>query len=76
VVRRRRGRHLVAPKGSGTSVRTTSLRRQHRSSYAVHRTPQDAEERCLALGIGIGSVSVLATFAGRTNSDLTSERGV
>ena len=69
---------MVAPKGSGTSLRTMYLEgRGLNSSYAVH---QDARGRALAkalaLGIGIGSGYLFeTTFRREAVSDLTGERG-
>src|SRR5512136_699134 len=70
---------LVAPKGSGTSVRRNFLSGAGiNSSYAVYQDATGrAEERCIALGIGIGSGYLFpTTFPHETNSDLTGERGV
>ena len=70
---------MVAPKGSGTSVRRNFLSGAGiNSSYAVHQDATGrAEERCIALGIGIGSGYLFpTTFPNETNSDLTGERGV
>src|SRR5512138_669130 len=70
---------LVAPKGSGTSVRRNFLSGAGiNSSFAVYQDATGrAEERCLALGIGIGSGYLFpTTFPHETNSDLTGERGV
>jgi ketol-acid reductoisomerase len=70
---------LVAPKGSGTSVRRNFLSGAGiNSSYAVFQDATGrAEERCLALGIGIGSGYLFpTTFEGEVYSDLTGERGV
>ncbi len=70
---------LVAPKGSGTSVRRNFLNGVGiNSSYAV---AQDAtgkgEERCMALGIAIGSGYLFpTTFENEVTSDLVGERGV
>ena len=70
---------MVAPKGSGTSVRRNFLSGAGiNSSFAV---AQDftgrAQERCLALGIGIGSGYLFpTTFEQEVFSDLTGERGV
>jgi ketol-acid reductoisomerase len=70
---------MVAPKGSGTSVRRNFLSGAGiNSSYAV---AQDftgrAEERCIALGIGVGSGYLFpTTFEGEVYSDLTGERGI
>jgi len=70
---------MVAPKGSGTSVRRNFLSGTGiNSSYAVYQDATGrAEERCIALGIAIGSGYLFpTTFAHETNSDLTGERGV
>jgi ketol-acid reductoisomerase len=70
---------LVAPKGSGTSVRRNFLAGTGiNSSYAVFQDyTGNAEERALALGIGIGSGYLFpTTFQGEVYSDLTGERGV
>jgi len=70
---------LVAPKGSGTSVRRNFLSGAGiNSSYAVFQDATGrAEERCLALGIGIGSGYLFpTTFEQEVHSDLTGERGV
>lgn len=70
---------LVAPKGSGTSVRRNFLAGAGiNSSFAV---AQDftgrAEERCIALGVGVGSGFLFpTTFQNEVYSDLTGERGV
>jgi ketol-acid reductoisomerase len=70
---------MVAPKGSGTSVRRNFLSGAGiNSSYAVYQDATGrAEERCIALGIGIGSGYLFpTTFPHETNSELTGERGV
>ena len=70
---------LVAPKGSGTSVRRNFLSGAGiNSSYAVAQDYTGrAEERCIALGIGIGSGYLFpTTFQGEVYSDLTGERGI
>jgi ketol-acid reductoisomerase len=70
---------LVAPKGSGTSVRRNFLAGTGiNSSYAVFQDyTGKAEERTLALGIGIGSGYLFpTTFENEVYSDLTGERGV
>ncbi len=69
---------LVAPKGSGTSLRTMFLQgRGLNSSYAVFQDATGrAKERCLALGIGVGSGYLFeTTFKREVYSDLTGERG-
>lgn len=70
---------MVAPKGSGTSVRRNFLTGAGiNSSYAVAQDYTGrAEERCLAVGIGIGSGYLFpTTFEHEVFSDLTGERGV
>src|SRR3954463_2223751 len=70
---------LVAPKGSGTSVRRNFLTGAGiNSSYAVEQDATGrAKERCLAVGIGIGSGYLFPTsFQREVFSDLTGERGV
>jgi ketol-acid reductoisomerase len=70
---------LVAPKGSGMSVRRNFLAGTGiNSSYAVFQDYTGrAEERTLALGIGIGSGYLFpTTFEDEVYSDLTGERGV
>lgn len=70
---------LVAPKGSGTNVRRNFLDGSGiNSSYAVHQDfTGRADERTLALGIGIGSGYLFpTTFEKEVYSDLTGERGV
>ena len=69
---------MVAPKGSGTSLRTMFLEgRGLNSSYAVYQNYTGrALERTLALGIGIGSGYLFeTTFQREATSDLTGERG-
>ncbi len=70
---------LVAPKGSGLSVRRNFLEGSGvNSSYAVHQDYSGrAEEKTLALGIAIGSGYLFpTTFELEVYSDLTGERGV
>jgi ketol-acid reductoisomerase len=70
---------MVAPKGSGTSVRRNFLSGAGiNSSFAVFQDATGrAKERCMAVGIGIGSGYLFpTTFPHETNSDLTGERGV
>lgn len=70
---------LVAPKGSGTSVRANFLAGSGiNSSYAVFQDATGkAEERTIALGIAIGSGYLFpTTFQKEVFSDLTGERGV
>lgn len=69
---------MVAPKGSGTSLRTMFKEgRGLNSSYAVYQDyTGKAVERTLALGIGIGSGYLFeTTFQREAVSDLTGERG-
>lgn len=69
---------MVAPKGSGTSLRTMFLEgRGVNSSFAVYQDyTGHALERTLAIGIGIGSGYLFeTTFAREAISDLTGERG-
>ncbi|MFH1573248.1 MAG: ketol-acid reductoisomerase [Acidobacteriota bacterium] len=70
---------LVAPKGSGRSVRANFLAGNGiNSSYAVHQDfTGRALERALAVGIAVGSGYLFpTTFAREVYSDLTGERGV
>ena len=70
---------LVAPKGSGTSVRRNFLSGAGiNSSFAVEQDYTGrARERCIAAGIGIGSGFLFpTTFQHEVFSDLTGERGV
>jgi ketol-acid reductoisomerase len=70
---------LVAPKGSGRTVRTNFLEGSGiNSSYAVFQDHTGrAEERTIAVGIGIGSGYLFpTTFEKEVHSDLVGERGV
>lgn len=70
---------MVAPKGSGTSVRRNFLSGAGiNSSYAIFQDATGhAEERCIAVGIGIGSGYLFpTTFESEVYSDLTGERGI
>jgi len=70
---------LVAPKGSGRTVRTNFLDGSGiNSSFAVFQDYTGrAKERTLALGIAIGSGYLFpTTFEKEVHSDLTGERGV
>jgi len=70
---------LVAPKGSGRTVRTNFLAGSGiNSSFAIHQDFSGrARERALALGIAIGSGYLFATtFEKEVHSDLTGERGI
>ncbi len=69
---------LVAPKGSGTSLRRMFLQgRGLNSSFAIHQDATGrAHERVIALGIGVGSGYLFeTTFKREVYSDLTGERG-
>ncbi|MBQ7576193.1 MAG: ketol-acid reductoisomerase [Bacteroidales bacterium] len=69
---------MVAPKGSGTTVRSLYLEgRGINSSYAVYQDyTGKALEKTLAIGIGIGSGYLFeTTFQREAVSDLTGERG-
>lgn len=70
---------LVAPKGSGRSVRANYLDGSGiNASFAVHQDATGrAKERALALGIAIGAGYLFPTsFENEVYSDLTGERGV
>lgn len=70
---------LVAPKGSGTSVRRNFLAGTGiNSSFAIFQDATGkAKERTLAIGIAIGSGYLFpTTFEQEVYSDLTGERGV
>src|SRR6516165_6971421 len=70
---------LVAPKGSGTTLRRHFLEGKGiNSSFAIHQDATGrARERVLALGIAIGSGYLFeTTFQKEVFSDLTGERGV
>ena len=69
---------MVAPKGSGTSLRRLFLQgRGINSSYAIWQDATGkAYDRTIALGVGIGSGYLFeTTFKRETYSDLTGERG-
>jgi ketol-acid reductoisomerase len=69
---------LVAPKGSGTSLRRMFVEgRGLNSSYAIYQDATGrASERVIALGIGIGAGYMFnTTFKKEVYSDLTGERG-
>ena len=69
---------MVAPKGSGASVRRLFLEgRGINSSYAIEQDATGrAYDRTIALGIGIGSGYLFeTTFKREAVSDLTGERG-
>ena len=70
---------LVAPKGSGRTVRTNILEGSGiNSSYAIFQDYTGrARERTIAVGIGIGSGYLFpTTFQKEVHSDLVGERGV
>ena len=70
---------MVAPKGSGTSVRRNFLDGSGiNSSYAISQDATGrATERCLAIGIAVGSGYLFPTTCEQEVwSDLTGERGV
>lgn len=70
---------LVAPKGSGTSLRRLFLQGKGlNSSYAIFQDATGrAQERVISLGIGIGSGYLFeTTFRKEVLSDLTGERGI
>ena len=69
---------LVAPKGSGTSLRRMFLQgRGLNSSYAIFQDATGkAHDRVVSLGIGVGSGYLCeTTFKKEVYSDLTGERG-
>ena len=69
---------LVAPKGSGTSLRRLFVAGKGlNSSFAVHQDATGkARDRVIALGIGVGSGYLFETnFKKEVYSDLTGERG-
>jgi ketol-acid reductoisomerase len=69
---------LVAPKGSGTSLRRLFVEGKGlNSSFAVHQDfTGKAREKAIALGIGVGSGYLFeTTFKNEVYSDLTGERG-
>lgn len=70
---------LVAPKGSGTSLRRLFLQGQGiNSSVAVYQDVSgNAMQTAIALGIGVGSGYLFETdFKKEVYSDLTGERGI
>ena len=70
---------MVAPKGSGLNVRRNFLTGAGiNSSFAVEQDyTGHAKDRCLAIGLGIGSGYLFpTTFQHEVFSDLTGERGV
>lgn len=69
---------LVAPKGSGTSLRRLFVAGKGlNSSFAIHQdSTGKARDRVIALGIGVGSGYLFETdFKKEVFSDLTGERG-
>lgn len=69
---------MIAPKGSGTSLRTMFLEgRGLNSSFAIFQDATGkAWDRVIALGIGVGSGYLFeTTFKREVYSDLTGERG-
>jgi ketol-acid reductoisomerase len=69
---------LVAPKGSGTSLRRLFVEGKGlNSSFAIHQDyTGKAREKVVALGIGVGSGYLFeTTFKKEVYSDLTGERG-
>jgi len=70
---------LVAPKGSGLTVRTHFLQgRGINASFAIHQDyTGDARDRCIATAFAIGSGHLFeTTFEKEVHSDLTGERCV
>ncbi len=70
---------LVAPKGSGRSVRANFLEGSGiNASFAVHQDATGrAKDRAIALGIAIGAGYLFpTTFEKEVLSDLTGERGI
>lgn len=70
---------MVAPKGSGTSVRRNFLAGAGiNASFAVEQNATgQARDRCIAVGIAIGAGYLFpTTFKHEVFSDLTGERGV
>ena len=70
---------LIAPKGSGTSLRRLFLQGKGlNSSYAIFQDGTGrAKDRVVSLGIGVGSGYLFETdFRKEVLSDLTGERGV
>ncbi|MEO2085200.1 MAG: ketol-acid reductoisomerase [Marinoscillum sp.] len=69
---------LVAPKGSGTSLRRLFVAGNGlNSSFAIHQDATgNARNKVIALGIGVGSGYLFeTTFKKEVYSDLTGERG-
>ena len=69
---------MIAPKGSGTSLRRMFVQgRGLNSSYAIYQDATGhAFDKVIALGIGVGSGYLFETsFTKEATSDLTGERG-
>jgi len=69
---------LVAPKGSGTSLRRLFVKGKGlNSSFAIYQNATGkAKNKVIALGIGVGSGYLFeTTFKKEVHSDLTGERG-
>ena len=69
---------LVAPKGSGTSLRRLFVEGKGlNSSFAIYQDASgNARNKCIAMGIGVGSGYLFETdFYKEVTSDLTGERG-
>ncbi len=69
---------LTAPKGSGTSLRRLFVEGKGlNSSFAIYQDATGkAREKCIAMGIGVGSGYLFETdFYKEVTSDLTGERG-
>lgn len=69
---------LTAPKGSGTSLRRLFVEGKGlNSSFAIYQDASGkAREKCIAMGIGVGSGYLFETnFYNEVTSDLTGERG-
>jgi ketol-acid reductoisomerase len=69
---------MIAPKGSGTSLRRMFVQgRGLNSSYAIYQDASGhAWDKVIALGIGVGSGYLFeTTFKKEATSDLTGERG-
>ncbi len=69
---------LVAPKGSGTSLRRMFVEGKGlNSSFAIFQDATgEARTKCIAMGIGVGSGYLFETdFYREVTSDLTGERG-
>lgn len=69
---------LTAPKGSGTSLRRLFVEGKGlNSSFAIYQDASGkAREKCIAMGIGVGSGYLFETnFYKEVTSDLTGERG-